>query len=438
MAEEQKSQVPEGFIPDTPDVPEGFIPDAPAPVKGQPPDPRTAGQVAEDQAANVLKGIPQAITGIPGAVKSTYEALRDIVMNRDFGKAGQLAYGTVQPAIPLAKTLIGQAPPPDSPEWSQAAQGAGAMLGTGLTGMAGEAIAPKVSSMLESAALKQYTRALAPSTAELKQRAMRTVPEMISRGVTGSLEDLRDRADSMVDKVGKQREAALETARQTQINVQPTLNAIDKSLRDNRIVIDDPATGQPKVMNQAVANSANKLKQSITQFGTDLSAETLDKVKQYWQGVVAESGGYTGRPNLGLSRNVMRDAASSLSEELHKASPDIAKIDAEYTVWRNLQQVVDSTLQRRVGQPGIGIRDVASVAMGGGLGYLTHGLGGTSAGMALMGTLALAMKSPAWKTVSAITKDRLAGLLANGDLRTAALLSTRLTNTSSGAQSPSQ
>lgn len=405
--------------------------------KSQAPDPRTGGlnpftsQVMQDQAANVLKGIPTAVTGIPQTAKSAYQILKDIVAGKGSSAlegAKQMGYSMIQPAVPVAKSLIGQAPPPESPEWSQAAQGAGGLFGQYLLGKAGDIAAPKVSDALRDMAQKQYLQALAPTTAEMKQRAMRVIPEMISRGVTGSLESLRDKADAMTDAVGQQRQAAVAAASQTQTNVRPVIDSINQSLRDNRIVIDDPQTGQPKVMNQTVMDAANQMKQNITQFGGNLSLDTLDKVKQYYQSVVNEAGGYSGQPDLGLSKRIMRDATSAIADELHQADPDIAKIDAEYTVWANLRDVANSTILRKAGQ-GLGARDVVTALSGGGLGYLAHGIGGGTLGAAVLGSLALAMKSPAWKTVSAVTKDRLAGLLAHGDLRTAALLTTRLTTT---------
>ncbi len=114
-------------------------------------DSRTGGlnpftsEVMQDQAANVIKGIPQAITSIPGVVqtlakgmtgnpKETVQNLRDMIL------------GAAQPAVTSARGALSgrkislpgltggvQIPElpegdPSNPAWAQAAQGAGAQL----------------------------------------------------------------------------------------------------------------------------------------------------------------------------------------------------------------------------------------------------------------------------------------------------------------------
>lgn len=89
---------------------------------------RTATQVMQDQAANVLTGIPEVVTGIPGAVAGGGQALLDMILGRGSGKATEMLAGTVTPFAPVAQTLIGNPPSPEDPAWKEAAQGAGAML----------------------------------------------------------------------------------------------------------------------------------------------------------------------------------------------------------------------------------------------------------------------------------------------------------------------
>src|SRR5439155_22269314 len=55
---------------DHPDIAKGISEIQPTPYESPvyPSGTRTAAEVAQDQAANVIQGIPKAITGIPGAV----------------------------------------------------------------------------------------------------------------------------------------------------------------------------------------------------------------------------------------------------------------------------------------------------------------------------------------------------------------------------------
>lgn len=100
---------------------------------------RTAGQVAQDQAANVIKGIPEAVTGIPTMLQHLASmgwkgATGNVSgMVNDAGsmvkEAASPIVTPVKQGIELAKPGLVNAPGPDSPESAQAAEGAGAMLG---------------------------------------------------------------------------------------------------------------------------------------------------------------------------------------------------------------------------------------------------------------------------------------------------------------------
>lgn len=95
-----------------------------------PTDPRrTAGDVAADQMVAVRRGVPKAITGIPGAIAAGASALGQMVTGGGTSRAQELVRGIVQPAVPVIHTLRGLAPTPEDPQWEQAAEGAGAMLG---------------------------------------------------------------------------------------------------------------------------------------------------------------------------------------------------------------------------------------------------------------------------------------------------------------------
>jgi len=98
----------------------------------------TGTEVMQDQAAEVLKGIPQAVTGIPGAAKAIGGAAWDALSGNYAGanQAGkQMLGGMAQPFTTSAQGLGALIAPqsvnaPSDESWKQAAQGAGAMLGS--------------------------------------------------------------------------------------------------------------------------------------------------------------------------------------------------------------------------------------------------------------------------------------------------------------------
>lgn len=132
-----------------------------------PPGP-TAGDVAKQQALTALGGIPKAITQIPGAVMGAGSLIKTALTGtmperieaglgalQGMGQMAQpfitatkggyeLAAGALPPSLQnpvranaeLMIPSINAAPPPGSPEWTQAAEGGGTMLGDALLGAA--------------------------------------------------------------------------------------------------------------------------------------------------------------------------------------------------------------------------------------------------------------------------------------------------------------
>lgn len=97
-------------------------------------DNRTAGEVASDQAASVLKGIPQAVTGIPAMVESLGSAGWDILQGKGTSKAQDILKGMLSPVTTSARGAAAYLAPgsveaPSREESESAAEGAGANLG---------------------------------------------------------------------------------------------------------------------------------------------------------------------------------------------------------------------------------------------------------------------------------------------------------------------
>jgi hypothetical protein len=118
---------------------------------------RTAGQVARDQAKAVLRGIPQALTGIPSMIATGVHA----ALTGNAGEVLNMARGMVQPVTTPLKGAIELARPgtfpnltPESSEFEQAAEGAGAFAGSLALPFAAKGAVkalPRLSGMIPSA-----------------------------------------------------------------------------------------------------------------------------------------------------------------------------------------------------------------------------------------------------------------------------------------------
>lgn len=184
------------------------------------PTSRTAAQVAQDQAANALRGNVGGLN-IPGAVVG-------LVKTAFSGPMPQLEAmkQMAQPAVPVAKTVVGRPPSPESPEWAQAAQGAGALLTSTELGNVGPAIIGKTGEAVRGATTGMR------EAIESRLMPAAKPAEAIVRGIKPTATNLRFKAD--VEKtlpVVKQAESTLGKPIET---VQDLDAALDVAKAQNR------------------------------------------------------------------------------------------------------------------------------------------------------------------------------------------------------------
>jgi len=120
----------------------------------------------------------------------------------------------------------------------------------------------------------------------------------------------------------------------------------------------------------------------------------------------------------GSELDATREAANAIRRELAKASPDVARINKEFSFWKNVDRVVGQTIQRTASQAkGLGQQIAESVATPAGAAAVASGNPGPAVAIAVPVLLRKVLQSPQWKTFSAVQKDRLAEALARGDIQ---------------------
>jgi hypothetical protein len=277
---------------------------------------------------------------------------------------------------------------------------------------------------LKKGAKEQYGRVMAATTKKSKEAAERTIPELIKRGEIGSEASLLNKAKTQVTRLGGQIDDAVKAVDpQDRVDASQVLNALEdykKSFMVDGVEVDPQAVANVTELQNVISNIVGEGKERA--FG-GVPYQSLNRVRQIWDEKVSKAGGY-GVKDLadGSKVDAMAEGANAIRAELAKAQPDIAKINQEFRLWRSVNDVLEATETRRVGQAG-GLRKVlapsTAVAVGGGsYGYsqdpiaaLTVGAG-TLAAMSLVDTLA---KSGRWNTLNAVAKDRLADAIMTGN-----------------------
>lgn len=144
-------------------------------------DMRSPWEVARDQALNVVKGAPQAVTALPATVLAALS-----------GNAKDLASGAIALPATIARGVGALATPnqvtaPTNAQWEQAAQGAGAFGAGTLAGGALQAVSKYIPSTSHAGALLDQVLAAAknePIDTTAAQNAVARAKQLAQRGST--------------------------------------------------------------------------------------------------------------------------------------------------------------------------------------------------------------------------------------------------------------
>lgn len=342
-------------------------------------------------------------------------------------------------------------------DWQKRLQG-GAMMAGGAAG-AGEVMrepmaagAPKVAEALKKSATEQYQQALNPTKERTKFIAQKRTPEMLDRGITtSSAGDLRDTAQANAKAATKELNDIYEslpgdrkspTAPMVQAldewknqfidRVPITKEALDTEIRANKgkapsnVVQNEDGSFERVVhLDSDAINAATAMQDTLKQYGENITPRSMRKARQIFDESVARAGGYEGKSMAeGSMLDAKKEAASAIREQLAKDNPEIAPLNAEVNFWLDVQKIAAETAKRKVGQQGgllVPMVKNAGRTVGAGTGFAVGGPGGAVAGTILGGMIAENMakvvRSPKYRTVSAVLKNRLADALARGDFK---------------------
>jgi hypothetical protein len=276
-------------------------------------------------------------------------------------------------------------------------------------------VVPAVGNYLKKAAVDQYLKALNPTRVGTKATATKIVPELLERGVTGDLESLAGQATKQSSAAGKGLEQVYGQSG-AGIDAIQIAKELEK-LKAPFIV--QSSTGSPVVANPGAVTAIENIQDALGQLGDTVAPDQLWKFRQNIDDIVNASNGFQRELPRGKASSIAKQARAAIQKELTAAVPNVARLNAEYTLWQGLEDVAKATLQRKVGQQGASgmLARTAGGAIGAGIGF---GGGPTGAGVgALVGQevskrLVDLMSSPTWRTVSAVQKHEIARLLTSG------------------------
>lgn len=299
---------------------------------------------------------------------------------------------------------------------------------------------------LRTAAEKTYAQVLAPGTKADKFLTARKLltpagKDLLQRRVMGLTEKgLHARIGGKLAQAEQNLDAAWQQLGPLhQQHLTPILDALqDRAVREATESVGGTqfptrGLGQRRIIDpdlySAYQDIAGKVIESMGPVADEASSYSLRKFRQMLDRRVKTS--FTGGELTGAQKVAQRGAADAIREVLNSSDPTLSAANREYSFWRSAKDVFEHTSLRRVGQKGA-LRKLAGAAGAGAgaiLGGETGGVGGAAEGI-VIGRIAAekldaVLNSTAWKTVSAVSKNRVAELLAQGKGDQAAALAAR-------------
>jgi hypothetical protein len=417
----------------------------------------SAAQGVGEFGTGLLKGAAKTVAGIPWVGK---QIVPDVVANPKLaepqGTAESIGSGVAQAApyfIPVGGEIgalgkFGNIVLRSGLEAAKnygiaSAQGGDAKTAAALGAagpLANEAIGAAVGP-LKQGAINAYSRVIGPTTRENKILTGKVVPELIDRGTMAfTRKGLQEQAASMAERAATDLESAYASLPQDAIvRFKPVLDKLEQAKQNLKVV------GTEQVVDEPLYKALNKVQNKILDIAkeapvgqevagtTDVSVATARSARQRFDAPIAGKTnlfGLTGKESAKLY--AQKEGANAIRAELANEFPDIAKINKEFSTWKTVNNLLDQTLTRTSSQSTPLTQQLvthAGATIGGAAG---GGLPGAVIGGVAGRTLGKLFTSSAWRTVDAVTRDRLANLLARGKVSEAGVLAANLLASQTG------
>src|SRR5207245_2195250 len=132
--------------------------------------------------------------------------------------------------------------------------------------------------------------------------------------------------------------------------------------------------GRRVVVDHQGYQNISDVQNTLSQMGDQVSRGSMTKFRQILDAKVSKAGGYYGKTlSEGSVVDAQREGANAIRSQLASQFPDLGKVNAEYSFWKNANKILNDTVTRTKGQqPSLG--ESIAQAGGGAAGWLKGGL----------------------------------------------------------------
>jgi len=261
---------------------------------------------------------------------------------------------------------------------------------------------------MKKSALKQYTSIFKTTTNKAKATAEKVAPGLLERGqIIPSMKGLANKAEGVVKEVGQAiGEKWAQMPSGIKKPVQSVINKIDKW--KSKYILQGG-----KIANETAVNAANEAKNALMTKSGEMSYKNLRKLNQIWDEHFDISKGLDDLS--GYKRKVERVGANALRSLIAKDSPDIAKLNKQFNFWTNVKNIASETAKNPPKTGGAKLAGTIAGAVAG------HGVVGkvveAATGNMIGKSVAKVIKSPFFKSVGAVYKNKIADYLMSGETK---------------------
>ena len=277
---------------------------------------------------------------------------------------------------------------------------------------------------LKEDAIKQYASIFRATSKESKGLVEKVVPNLLeNKQVITSAESIAEKAGQKLAPVGEAINKVIDNIpKDATMQISKTLEKLEQ-MKSKYIV-------SGKVIDNTKVGAIENVKNTLSQFGDKIPAQDFIQIRRILDESINEAGGFIADKATKFIAKVEKTAAGSMRNELAKEIPDLSILNSQYSFWSNVKNLASYTAKKSSPI----LRRTAGSGVGGTIGALQGDslesrVTGAALG-ALLGNKAIEfIQSPAWKSVSAISKSELADFLAKGDIKKSGEVIRRLITT---------
>lgn len=284
------------------------------------------------------------------------------------------------------------------------------------------------SGALGKSATEDITKVLAPTGKADKLITQKIAPELAKSGiVSASREGLLSKYQALQGTAGDALEAGYDALpKDAQVEVGGLFDTLQQKIDKLTVNGSVPSAALPKV------NALQGMMKDLANIGIETSPDgskvfadvgNVRQLRQILDGTISKNFGLTELD--GATKAAQKTLANSIRGAFAQQYPDIAKLNKDFSFWSDATKVLQNTIDRKTGQTGLlrkGIAEGLGAASG-----LTAGHPVIGAGIGRI--LSDFVSSPAYHTVNALLKTKIATAFEKGDYVGAGKLMQMILNT---------